>query len=84
MGFSKATFSDLLAKPDIYGLVTAEHALILPNHAEYLYQAGYPEICAIDFYDSIFGEDLAPHRKQQIIKRPEILANRYRKIYIYR
>lgn len=65
MGFSKATFSDLISDPDLYNLVNSDHTLILPNHAAELYQAGYPEICAIDFYESIFGEDLAPHRERE-------------------
>nr|CRY97521.1 hypothetical protein [uncultured prokaryote] len=55
MGYSKLTYEEYIASPKGWGFP-------LPKWADKLSDKGYRGICAIDFYDDIFGEDLEEHR----------------------
>ena len=59
MGYTKLTYDDYVEGVDYWqGKLGVE----LPNWAQSLADRGYPSVCAIDFYDDLFGEDLAPER----------------------
>lgn len=55
MGYSKLTYDDYMAHPDVWGVAPPKWALELSAK-------GYKSRCAIDFYDDIFGEDLEVSR----------------------
>ncbi len=55
MGLSKVRYEDIVAHPEVYGTT-------LPLWANELAAKGYEGICAIDFYDDIFLDDLAEQR----------------------
>lgn len=55
MGFSKLRYEDIEADFDVYGDV-------LPKWSRELSAKGYNGVCAIDFYDDLFGDDLAEQR----------------------
>lgn len=59
MGDSKLTYDSYMDDID-YWLGT--RGIELPLWAKELSSMGYQSVCAIDFYDDIFGEDLEPHR----------------------
>lgn len=59
MGDSKLTYDSYMDDID-YWLGTRR--IELPLWAKELSSMGYQSVCAIDFYDDIFGEDLEPHR----------------------
>lgn len=58
MGFSNLIYEDYVADPAFYGT----H---LPKWAYALNKKGYNSISPIDFYNSIFGEDLEDHRSPE-------------------
>lgn len=55
MGLSKVRYEDIEAHPELSGGV-------FPKWAKELSEKGYEGICAIDFYDDIFMDDLAEQR----------------------
>ena len=58
MGFSNLIYEDYISDPAFYGT----H---LPKWAYALNKKGYNSISPIDFYNSIFGEDLEDHRSPE-------------------
>ena len=58
MGFSNLIYEDYVADPAFYGT----H---LPKWAYALHKKGYNSISPIDFYNSIFEEDLEDHRSPE-------------------
>ena len=58
MGFSNLIYEDYIADPHMYGTRP-------PKWAYALYQKGYKSISPIDFYNSIFLEDLEDHRSPE-------------------
>lgn len=67
MGFSKLTYEQFLNNPSMYGGVS-------PRWSKELYEKGYKGICAVDFYDNIFGEDLEPQRMPEDYRTGEYAA----------
>ncbi len=55
MGYTKLTYEQYLDCPSMYGGAS-------PKWAKELFEKGYKGICAVDFYDDVFGEDLEPER----------------------
>lgn len=55
MGYSKLTYEEYIANPDIWGISS-------PKWASELSSKGFKGICAIDFYDDVFGDDLEVSR----------------------
>lgn len=55
MGYSKLTYENFVSHPEMWGFVP-------PKWANELSAKGYKGICAIDFYDDIFGDDLEVSR----------------------
>lgn len=55
MGYSKLTYDAWIKHPEVWGFAP-------PKWASELSAKGYKSICAIDFYDDIFGEDLEVSR----------------------
>lgn len=55
MGYSKLTYEEYIAHPEVYGTD-------LPKFASEISELGYESICAVDFYNQIFGEDLEEQR----------------------
>ena len=64
MGYSKLNYEEYLYHPEVYGI----H---LPKWSTELSEMGYRSICAIDFYDDIFGEDLEEERMPDDYKKGE-------------
>lgn len=64
MGSSKVTYEDMVSHPEIWGTE-------LPKWAAELAERGYKGICAVDFYNDIFGEDLEEERIPEDYKRGE-------------
>lgn len=58
MGYSKLTYMDYLTKEDYW----KEQGVELPKWSSEIYEKGGKPVCAIDFYDDIFGEDLEEQR----------------------
>lgn len=58
MGYSKLTYLDYLTKEDYW----KEQGVELPKWSPEIYAKGGKPVCAIDFYDDIFGEDLEEQR----------------------
>ena len=58
MGYSKLTYDDYMADYEYW----IEQGVLAPKWAKELSGKGYKSVCAIDFYDDIFGEDLEEHR----------------------
>ena len=59
MGYSKLTYDKYLEDIDFF---LGDLQLQAPQWADELSAMGFESVCAIDFYEDIFGEDLAPHR----------------------
>lgn len=55
MGYSKVRYEDIEEHPEAYGA-------ILPKWAVELSEKGYEGVCAIDFYDDLFMDDLAEQK----------------------
>lgn len=55
MGYSKLKYDDFVLHPGLYGSAS-------PKWATEIDALGYPSVCAIDFYDDIFGDDLEEER----------------------
>lgn len=55
MGYSKLTYEEYIENPDVWNFTP-------PKWADELADQGYRSVCAIDFYDDIFGEDLEVSR----------------------
>ncbi len=55
MGYSKLTYEEYVSNPDVFGTE-------LPLWANEIAGKGYKGICAMDFYDDVFGEDLEEER----------------------
>lgn len=55
MGYSKLTYENFVAHPEVWGFEP-------PKWANELSSKGYQGVCAIDFYDDIFGDDLEVSR----------------------
>jgi hypothetical protein len=64
MGYSKLTYEQYIEYPEVWG---AE----LPKWASDLSDRGYNGICAIDFYNDIFGDDLEEERLPEDYKTGE-------------
>lgn len=58
MGYSKLNYLDYLTKEDYW----KERGVELPKWSSEIYEKGGKPVCAIDFYDDIFGEDLEEQR----------------------
>lgn len=58
MGYSKLTYDEYMSNYEYW----IEQGVTVPKWAEELSDKGYKSVCAIDFYDDIFGEDLEEHR----------------------
>ncbi len=58
MGYSKLNYLDYLTKEDYW----KEQGVELPKWSSEIYEKGGKPVCAIDFYDDIFGEDLEEQR----------------------
>lgn len=58
MGYSKLTYLDYLTNEDYW----KEQGVELPKWSSEIYEKGGKPVCAIDFYDDIFGEDLEEQR----------------------
>ena len=58
MGYSKLTYEEYIENPEVY----LASGILAPKWANELYVKGYKGVCAIDFYDDIFGGDLEEHR----------------------
>lgn len=58
MGYSKLTYDEYMSNYEYW----IEQGVTVPKWAEELSGKGYKSVCAIDFYDDIFGEDLEEHR----------------------
>lgn len=58
MGYSKLTYDDYMSNYEYW----IEQGVMVPKWAEELSGKGYESVCAIDFYDDVFGEDLEEHR----------------------
>lgn len=71
MGFSKLTFDDYVDNVDYW---FGELGVELPNWAQELSARGYPSVCAVDFYDDLFGEDLEPSRLPEDYRTGEYAA----------
>lgn len=71
MGYTKLKFDDYVEHLEYwYG----EQGVELPSWARELAARGYPSVCAIDFYDDLFGEDLAPERMPEDYRAGEYSA----------
>ena len=55
MGYSKLTYEEYVAHPEVYGTE-------LPKCAQQISDKGYHGVSAVDFYDDIFGDDLEEDR----------------------
>lgn len=71
MGYPKLTFDDYVEN---MGYWYGELGVELPNWSQELFQRGYPSVCAIDFYDDLFGEDLEPERLPEDYRTGEYAA----------
>lgn len=58
MGYSKLNYLDYLTNEDYW----KEQGVELPKWSSEIYEKGGKPVCAIDFYDDIFGEDLEEQR----------------------
>lgn len=58
LGYSKLTYEEYIENPEFY----LARGILAPKWANELYGKGYKGVCAIDFYDDIFGGDLEEHR----------------------
>lgn len=58
LGYSKLTYEEYIENPEVY----LARGILAPKWANELYGKGYKGVCAIDFYDDIFGGDLEEHR----------------------
>jgi hypothetical protein len=64
MGYSNLTYEQYIEHPEVWGAD-------LPKWASELADRGYKGICAIDFYDDIFDEDLESSRLPEDYKTGE-------------
>lgn len=64
MGYSKLTYEEYMANPDVWGISP-------PRWASELSSKGFTGICAIDFYDDVFGDDLEVSRMPEDYQRGE-------------
>lgn len=64
MGYSKLTYEEFIQSPEVWGVQA-------PQWADELSERGYSGVCAIDFYDDIFGEDLEEERMPEDYQRGE-------------
>lgn len=71
MGYTKLTYDEYVANLDYWH---GEKGVELPNWASELAARGYPSVCAVDFYDDLFGEDLAPERLPEDYRAGEYTA----------
>ncbi len=70
MGYSKLTYDEFIEDRGYW----EGEGFVAPRWADELHAKGYPSVCAIDFYDDIFGEDLAPHREPEDYRTGEYNA----------
>lgn len=71
MGYTKLTYDEYMENMDYwYGELGVE----LPNWAKELAERGFQSVCAIDFYDDLFGEDLEPERLPEDYRAGEYAA----------
>lgn len=70
MGYSKLTYDEF---EEDRGYWLAE-GVTAPRWADELAAKGYKSVSAIDFYDDVFGEDLAPHRLPEDYRTGEYCA----------
>lgn len=70
MGYSKLTYEEYIENPEVY----LASGILAPKWANELYVKGYKGVCAIDFYDDIFGGDLEEHRMPEDYQTGEYAA----------
>ena len=70
MGYSKLTYEEYIENPEFY----LASGILAPKWANELYGKGYKGVCAIDFYDDIFGGDLEEHRMPEDYQTGEYAA----------
>ena len=70
MGYSKLTYEEYIENPEFY----LASGILAPKWANELYVKGYKGVCAIDFYDDIFGGDLEEHRMPEDYQTGEYAA----------
>ena len=58
MGYCKLTYDGYMERIDYW----MSQGVEMPHWADELSAKGFESVCAIDFYDDLFGEDLEPHR----------------------
>lgn len=76
MGYSKLTYEQYIEAPEVWNGMP-------PKWASELSERGYSGVCAIDFYDDIFGEDLEEERLPEDYRKGEyggIAIERVKKI----
>lgn len=59
MGYPRLTYDDYIENIDYW---LGDRGVELPLWANEISNKGYRSVCAIDFYDDIFGDDLEEHR----------------------
>ena len=59
MGYTKLNYEDYQENIDYW---LGSEGVELPLWASEISNKGYRSVCAIDFYDDIFGDDLEEHR----------------------
>ena len=70
LGYSKLTYEEYIENPEFY----LARGILAPKWANELYGKGYKGVCAIDFYDDIFGGDLEEHRMPEDYRTGEYAA----------
>ena len=70
LGYSKLTYEEYIENPEVY----LARGILAPKWANELYGKGYKGVCAIDFYDDIFGGDLEEHRMPEDYRTGEYAA----------
>jgi len=68
MGYTKLTYEEYIDNIDYWKF---SKGVELPNYAEYLSELGFSGVCACDFYDDIFRDDLEPHREKEDYREGE-------------
>lgn len=59
MGYPRLTYDDYIENIDYW---LGDRGVELPLWANEIAEKGYRSVCAIDFYDDIFGDDLEESR----------------------